>query len=531
MLEYSAPSRTLAEPALLTSFIYMAKLPNMIGKARGKVGAIVYAISGGQQIAREYQPVVTNPNTSAQIEGRSKLKLMSQVAAAMSDSIAIRKDGLKSSRNLFISTNYKNVVASDGLAQVNLNKIQLTKSNVGIIGFSADRSDGQKIAVRMNEDVSANFDRIVYTAYKKDAAGNLLLVGSAVAENQSNDGHFAADLPYTQDSVVVYAYGIKFQNSAASVAFGNMSAPSAEQVAKLVTNSAEVAAGTGLSRTVGLNMMQGESQGDSDDVEHFTVSLSKQGNGSVSGAGRFAAGSTVTVVATPDAEARFIAWKLNTQTGTTVSNDAVYSFVIEEDITLVAIFAGGPVPTHTISVSANPQAGGSVSGGGTVSEGDTCTLTATPASGFTFAGWLENGNVVSSNANYSFTVTADRTLVASFVEIQPAEFSNVLYNNEAWNSNKMEMGSVTPTIKGDINTADENVKICLAHKQGGAQPQVGDAVIPLADPINISTFATGSTMGTVTSAFTAYLCAVRAASGSQWIVEGVFQYNIGVMEG
>ncbi len=40
---------------------------------------------------------------------------------------------------------------------------------------------------------------------------------------------------------------------------------------------------------------------------------------------------------------------------------------------------------------------------------------ATPNSGYTFNNWQENSNVVSTNTNYSFTVSSNRNLVAGFI--------------------------------------------------------------------------------------------------------------------
>ncbi|MBR1513912.1 MAG: hypothetical protein IJ622_06450, partial [Bacteroidales bacterium] len=49
-------------------------------------------------------------------------------------------------------------------------------------------------------------------------------------------------------------------------------------------------------------------------------------------------------------------------------------------------------------------------------EGEACTVTATANTGYQFVNWTENGTVVSTDANYSFTVTSDRDLVANFGE-------------------------------------------------------------------------------------------------------------------
>ena len=68
----------------------------------------------------------------------------------------------------------------------------------------------------------------------------------------------------------------------------------------------------------------------------------------------------------------------------------------------------------TVAVTANPAEGGTVSGSGAYAEGTGCTLTATPAEGYTFQNWTENGEVVSTENPYTFTVTGDRELVANF---------------------------------------------------------------------------------------------------------------------
>lgn len=58
----------------------------------------------------------------------------------------------------------------------------------------------------------------------------------------------------------------------------------------------------------------------------------------------------------------------------------------------------------------NYDAGGSASGAGQYTLGSTCQVSATPNSGYTFDGWYENGQLVSSDVVYSFSVNQDRTL-------------------------------------------------------------------------------------------------------------------------
>ena len=74
------------------------------------------------------------------------------------------------------------------------------------------------------------------------------------------------------------------------------------------------------------------------------------------------------------------------------------------------------VASYTINAVPNPTEGGTVTGAGTYVYGQTCTLTAMPNEGYVFVNWTENGNEVSSNVNYTFTVTENKTLVANFIQ-------------------------------------------------------------------------------------------------------------------
>ena len=127
-------------------------------------------------------------------------------------------------------------------------------------------------------------------------------------------------------------------------------------------------------------------------------------------------------------------------------------------------------PGYTVSVSADPAAGGTVSGGGAYSRtGATATLTATPAAGnwYRFKNWTENGSVASTENPYSFPVTGDRTLTANF------EFGVDIYatgngegnwlNGAQWDpgyaSNKL-----TETAPGIYQITFENVEAGLARQ-------------------------------------------------------------------
>ena len=145
----------------------------------------------------------------------------------------------------------------------------------------------------------------------------------------------------------------------------------------------------------------------------IAVNASPGAGGSVSGAGTFAANSSRTVKATSSSGYTFSNW---TENGNVVSLAASYTFTLTGNRDLVANFTQNPV-TYKLTVTASLSAGGLVAGGGTFAAGSFQTVTATVKAGYAFANWTDNGSVVSSSASYSFTLNANRELVANFTVI------------------------------------------------------------------------------------------------------------------
>lgn len=97
-----------------------------------------------------------------------------------------------------------------------------------------------------------------------------------------------------------------------------------------------------------------------------------------------------------------------------------------------------PISTYTITTTANPLIGGITTGDGNFNNGDSCYVIATANTGYTFVNWTENGGLVSTNQNFSFTVSGNRNLVANFSQNQTSscltcpnyDFSNSI--NSTW---------------------------------------------------------------------------------------------------
>jgi len=75
----------------------------------------------------------------------------------------------------------------------------------------------------------------------------------------------------------------------------------------------------------------------------------------------------------------------------------------------------GTLQVFTVQVNVHPPTSGIVGGGGAYTHGTTVTATATPNAGYRFVNWTEGGAEAWTTASYTFTVTADRDLVAHFV--------------------------------------------------------------------------------------------------------------------
>jgi len=157
----------------------------------------------------------------------------------------------------------------------------------------------------------------------------------------------------------------------------------------------------------------------------ITASASPSAGGSVTGAGTYNEGATCILTASSNTGYHFVNW---TKNGTQVSTNPTYSFTVTGNATYVANFE---LDSYSITASANPSNGGTVSGAGTYNYGASCTLTAMANSGYVFSSWKKNGNVVSNNPTYTFTVTNDGSYVAYFQTVPTGSQLTVYPNAES----------------------------------------------------------------------------------------------------
>lgn len=227
----------------------MAKYINNKIKS-GRLAGSVFAVRYGETIERAYNPYVANPNTPAQIATRAKFKLLSQLAAVLAPVIAIPRAGSVSSRNVFTALNFGAVNYETDEATIDFASVKLTKSVVGIPTVVWEH-EGNVNTLHLASSAAGSWDKVVYIVLQRGADESLRLRESHVVSQAGADGTFSQviDSGLAQD-LIIYAYGMRLNTSAARVVFGDITAPSAEQVVSLLVQSKLLESDVTLSETV-----------------------------------------------------------------------------------------------------------------------------------------------------------------------------------------------------------------------------------------------------------------------------------------
>ena len=171
---------------------------------------------------------------------------------------------------------------------------------------------------------------------------------------------------------------------------------------------------------------------------------------------KISVGEQVTVEATVNAGYNFEGWFIN---NVCVSEELTYSFVMKEkDVDLEARWR-----YYTVSVNSYTDEQGTA---GTftkktdekISIGETVTLTATVNKGFNFEGWYVNGNHVSSDFEYSFTMKDEN------VDVE-AVYSYYSITVESW-SDEQGMAGTYPKKNNERISAGETVTLTATVADG-----------------------------------------------------------------
>lgn len=328
------------------------KLSSILGQGKGKLGAAVFSSTNGQQIVRQYQPNVKNPNTVAQTVQRARFKLMTQIASSYAPVIAIPRSGTVSSRNMFVKKNMPLVVGTEVGAQVVYENLQITNGTRALPGVHVKRESG-KLKIGLLQAPTSTISRVAYCAFSKDSEGQLSLEYSIIASTPGEQGTFDVETKDIPGDVVFYAYGMIDTNASATAAFENYHVDSATDLAKLIATRKLSLSDFSLTKTRGTTLKAGVNENVVVPAGSYglyvnatvggTVNVSVGGeskedvDNNTSYGAPFTAGSSVKLQASSDSNFRFVHY-VDQGSGSTLSTNEIYQFNLNKKYDVLAVF-------------------------------------------------------------------------------------------------------------------------------------------------------------------------------------------------
>ena len=137
----------------------------------------------------------------------------------------------------------------------------------------------------------------------------------------------------------------------------------------------------------------------------------------------FYQGDTVRIIATPKEGCEFSGW-FEGKEKTPVSREANYTFVAERSISLLARFAKSPVVEISSNANGSVAFADSDEKSKVVKSGAQVTVKAVPNANCEFIAWYADGEKVSTDADYTFTVSKKISLEAKFIKSPVVKVSN-----------------------------------------------------------------------------------------------------------
>lgn len=169
-------------------------------------------------------------------------------------------------------------------------------------------------------------------------------------------------------------------------------------------------------------------------IRSYPVTLQVTGDGSVTGAGTYAYGTSVTIAAIAAEHSHFVRWSDN-------DTNSSRTFTITGPISLTAVFA-----LDTCIISAVTDGDGTVSGAGTYEYGDEVRLVASPGKSAKFAGWSDGYPL----RVRTFTAVEDVELTAYFRDIHGELILSYNNGGKEYTLECTTITSVSDNIKASV---------------------------------------------------------------------------------
>lgn len=146
---------------------------------------------------------------------------------------------------------------------------------------------------------------------------------------------------------------------------------------------------------------------------------------------------------------------------------------------------------YVISAQPNVKAWGTVSGTGIHVEGTEVTLKAAANSGYEFVSWLENDQQVSTDAEYTFTASGNRSLTAVFQDVNApgkSDYQNIYQGSGLLGENANTAAAATLWYGGQK-------WVVIGYEGTGVVSAQGNMTLLAADAIGSAKFSDGETAG------------------------------------
>lgn len=379
----------------------MSKGNMLLGHARGKVGSLVFSRANGQQIVRARAEVVKNPQTDAQVIQRIFLNTIAQAYSRMSAIVDHSFEGVKKGQD---SMSY--------FMKKNLEAIRAKVANAG------DLNTQQVYVTPIGEGYLATNDYIV-------AKGSLPVVNPALVQDSGIE--LLVSTGTYKDLIDIYHLQRGDQMTFCLIQLNEVGATSFVYGRLILDprneDGSEAAMTTALIANDAINKPNPKTE-----LQGLNLSV---------------AGQTFRIGAPDSTIGGCVIVSRKNDDGTWLRSNSSMMLVSEAPIGMsvaaaLTQFRTGGIDTENplylnnggvgggtsnsqptteyvqISAASANASQGNVSGGGRKAIGGTCTLTATPASGYQFKNWTKGGNVVSTANPYTFTVEEAASIVGNF---------------------------------------------------------------------------------------------------------------------
>lgn len=206
----------------------MAKIYGIAGNVTGKIANQVFAVVKGVNVVRQYNASPANPSTEAQVASRAKLKLLSQLAAAVSPLIAFQREGLVSPRNMFIKRNYDlaSYNSTTEVAEIDFKNVDMSGGIVGMPPIAVTERTANTVTVSLQSDTTA-FDFVQWGGVIVDSTGRIIQIPPVRVDRQGSAPsafeYTFANVPSTA-SGVIYAIAYRFNDEQSRAKYAQLTA-------------------------------------------------------------------------------------------------------------------------------------------------------------------------------------------------------------------------------------------------------------------------------------------------------------------